>query len=308
MNLKNESSLRKCPKCGFQQPPKTRECRQCGLIFAKYQSRPTPSLALGFTEPAPGAVAAGPRISTIWKWLLALCLVLVGVSFFLKDRLPDPSDVVAPLFQEPVQTPTPKAPFRVEAGDQHYTITPRFQYELHGLVVSYHHTGSWWDIYHKAWQDFLNIKDLCVVWGENIDSGVYSRMKFKSGSWTCWYQWPDRETGALFDNASLSNNHLLAGNPEINRLIMTASIGDQVHFKGYLAEYANDATDFQRGTSTTRTDTGNGACETVYIEDFRILKRANSLWKMIFRYGWWLAGACLILWIVFAVREPYRAK
>jgi len=302
------SSLQKCPKCGFARPTTTRECRQCGLIFAKYQSRPAAGMLLDGSEPAANPPAAGWRTSRIWKWLLALCLVLLSASYFLKDRLPDPSDVVEALYQEPVQTPTQAAPFQVKTGDHSYTITPLFQYELHGLVVSLHHSGSWWDIYHKAWQDYLNIKDLCVVWGDNIDSGVYTRMKFKSGSWTCWYQWPDRETGALFDNAGLSNNHLLADHGEINRQIMAASIGDQVYFKGYLAEYANDATDFQRGTSTTRTDTGNGACETVYIDDFRILKRANSLWKMIFRHGWWVAAACLVLWIVSAVREPYRGK
>jgi len=56
---------------------------------------------------------------------------------------------------------------------------------------------------------------------------------------------------------------------------METSVGDQIYFKGYLAEYAHSNRTFTRGTSTSRTDTGNGACETVYVEDYQILRQAN---------------------------------
>ena len=39
--------------------------------------------------------------------------------------------------------------------------------------------------------------------------------------------------------------------------------------RGWLAGYSNDD-GFRRGTSTTRDDTGNGACETIYVDEFQI--------------------------------------
>ena len=60
----------------------------------------------------------------------------------------------------------------------------------------------------------------------------------------------------------------------------TVRVGDQVRFRGFLAEYAhrNKGQPFHRGTSTTRMDTGNGACETVYVTDLDILNRGGGLW------------------------------
>ena len=234
---------------------------------------------------------------------MAVWAVLMVVAYFQQRRLPGRSAIVDELYQAPVQTPVALAPFQVEAGDNSYTVTPLYQYELNGLVVSYHRSGTLWDIYHDAWQDFINIKDLCVVWGGNIDSEVYQRMEFKSGTWTCWYQWTDRATGALFDPTALSNNHLLAADPRINREILKATLGDQVYLKGYLAEYANDGSDFRRGTSISRTDTGNGACETVFVEEFKILKRAHPIWKWLSAKGWWVLLGCLALWVACVVRE-----
>ena len=47
--------------------------------------------------------------------------------------------------------------------------------------------------------------------------------------------------------------------------------------KGMLANYENQANNFERGTSITRTDTGNGACETVYVTDFSIVKKGQQV-------------------------------
>ena len=77
-------------------------------------------------------------------------------------------------------------------------------------------------------------------------------------------------------------------------------VGDQVHFRGYLAEYSHGG-GFKRGTSIVRTDTGNGACETVFVEDVEILKPGGGPWRklvwvavclfVIGIAGWWMLPA-----------------
>ncbi len=157
-----------------------------------------------------------------------------------------------------------------------------FATSLYGLVVSDHRSDSISDISHQRWQDYLNTKDLCVIWGKNIETGVFRRMKFSSQNFTCWYRYPDEETARLFSEDCLSNNHLLCADDRMAKIIRSVSKGDQIHFRGYLATYEQKANGFFRGTSTTRSDRGNGACETVFLTGFRIIKNNNPFWRAIF--------------------------
>ncbi|MFH2105301.1 MAG: hypothetical protein ABII72_03620 [Parcubacteria group bacterium] len=248
-------------------------------------------------------------VKRIFQIVLLLGIAGWTFSYFQKDKLPVSEQIDERLYQEPQQTETEVKPFPKQIGEVDYSIKPLFNYELHGLVVSFHNAESWWDYYHQEWNDFLNVKDLCVVWGENIKSGVYQEMKFESGSWTCYAEFKsgtNKVTWDKFQNSQLSNNHLLAGEEDINRKIMKAQTGDQVHFKGYLAEYSHSS-GFERGSSISRTDRGNGACETVYVTDFEIIKQGQEIWWYIYRYVRYLVLACLILLFAMMFRDPMRS-
>ncbi len=148
-------------------------------------------------------------------------------------------------------------------------IKPKYDYELTGVVVTYNNSDGFTDIWHHdKWKDFINIRDLCVIWGANVASGVYKKISFSSDSWTCWAQWRDPEVSTHFEFTALSNNHILTDNILIKKKLLEAEIGDVIYFKGVLAEYRNDAVGFSRGTSTSRKDSGQGACESVYIDEF----------------------------------------
>ena len=216
----------------------------------------------------------------------ALGLLLLAWSYTYKDDLPEPNFYQLGRLTEPRQSELQKRPFEVRAGDQSYRVDPKFRYELDGVVVSYHDSDSISDIYHDGlWSDFLNLRDLCVIWGDNVINGVYRDMHFNNTTWTCWAHWPDRTTGARFNSHQLSNNHLLADKDDIKRQIMKAEPGDQIRFRGYLSSYSNLGNGFSRDTSVTRTDRGNGACETVYITDFEIVSKANSGWRRLFGFA-----------------------
>jgi len=164
-----------------------------------------------------------------------ISLLVLAVSFFQKDRLPDKEIIDEKLYQEPIQTATEVAEFTVEKEGQKYRIKPLFNYELHGLVVSYHHSQGWWDYYHKEWGDNLNAKDVCVIWGSNIDTEVYQHMKYKSGSWTCYQEFKmgtDREVWSKFENNQGSNNHLLSDQGEINKKLWKLGQGTKFTSRG----------------------------------------------------------------------------
>jgi len=271
-----------CPQCDCYCAPDAKACA-CGYRFpvAGEAARPSPyarhkdallRLAVG---------AAGTK-SKVFRLGMLACLALWGLALFFADRLPPSGSIFPQLYNEPLQAGDGvPAPFQVTVKKVAYTVKPLFRYELWGLVVSQHRSDSLLDISHRRWNDFLNIKDLCVVWGRNIGSGVFRKMKFWNRDFTCMCEFPDEESARLFSASHLSNNHLLCAEKRLSRQILRARPGDQVHFKGYLAEYSQPANQFSRGTSTERGDTGDGACETVYVTEFRILKRANPVWRAL---------------------------
>lgn len=248
-------------------------------------------------------------LERLFKYLFILCACVAGISYVYKDDWPRPDYYDQSLLEPPLQTETDREPFSIEANGLQYTVKPKFDYELYGVVVSYSNADGFTNIWHhKRWKDFINVRDLCVIWGGNVESGVYKNMKFDSDSWTCWAYWPDQETGAAFKMNALSNNHIVADNDALKEKLMQAEPGDLIRFSGVLAEYVNHASGFTRGTSTTRNDTGQGACETVYVDEFEIVKKANPGLRQLTRTFSWLALLAFLGFIVCFMFSPPKSR
>ncbi len=227
--------------------------------------------------------------------LLVCGSVLFVAALWLRDATPPREQLRAEILDEPVQKPTHKAPFQTTVGGVTYTVKPLFSYDLHGLVVSRHAGDSWTDYLHRAWNDNINVVDLCVVWGDNVSSADLGAMSFSSGQFQCFWETKSEAAWKSFDQYQISNNHLLTDNPSVAKRLKDVRVGDQVRFRGYLSEYShNHGFDFKRGTSIVRTDTDNGACETVFVEDFDHLAQGGGPWRKLY----WVALGLLALGIV----------
>lgn len=228
--------------------------------------------------------------------LIALSLLLVVVSWLKKDALPAPYEIDRRLSAHPVQEPTSKKPFTIKANGEEYRIESLYSYQLCGLIVSYHHSSSFSDYYHSMWKDYINSKDIAVVWGDNARKGIYEKMTFRSGSWTAYFNFKpgtSPQDQARFDGTCFSNNHLIADDARIVRSYMSAGKGDQICLQGYLVNYADArGKNVVRHTSTTRDDMG---CEVIYVSDFKVIKKANVFWRFVHRLSFFLFGVLLFL-------------
>jgi hypothetical protein len=235
--------------------------------------------------------------------ILLVTIIAFFVSCFLKYKLPSRGVIDNYLYKEPEQKETNILPFEVNKENITYKIIPKYSYDIYGLIVSDYNSENWFDVAHK--KDPLNTKDICVIWGNNIKNDVYQKLKFSHGEFTCYVK---AKLGAdpsmvypLFSWEKGSNNHLLPKDNVVYSRIKEAKIGDQIHLKGYLVSYSvseNGTLIGTRGTSTIRTDNGNGACETIYVEDFQILKKANQFWRFIYSYSGYLIFLCLIALLI----------
>jgi len=226
-------------------------------------------------------------LSALRRWIsraFVASLFLFALAGWRKGRLVGPPEIRPELLREPVQAATDRAPFSFPYRGKECRVRPVAEYELWGLVVSHNNIHSMADIYHD--RSSVDTKDLCVVWGDNLQRDDYLRATFKSGPFTCYVTWTD---GVKLAMNEISNNHLITRDAAIRDAIAGVQIGDQVHLKGLLVDYQmEDWEKFWRRTSTTRNDSG---CEVVLVEELDVLQRGTPGWYAL----WHLSGALLVL-------------
>ena len=239
---------------------------------------------------------------------VAFLLCVVGATYLSLRAvpLPDLARIDRAITEaEPVQGASDRPPFTTTIKGYTYTLTPRATYAIAGLVVSQHRGDALLNLYHQA--DPGNIRDVCVVWGEDVTNGSYRKVTFWSGEFTCSYRWSGALTPA-FNPEKASNNHLIPADPVTAARIGAIHVGDQIRMTGLLVDYTvtKDGQEiFTRRTSLTRGDTGNGACEILYVTDLAVVVAGDHLRANAARYLWYAGLALLVgLAVVWLVRRP----
>ena len=234
------------------------------------------------------------------RLLIAISFVTLLASFWNRNELPGRIQYLPQILEEPSQTGTRKPAFDVRYNGVNYRVEPQFEYDLVGMIVSYrHHDGE--SRMHRRANDHLNMLDVCVIWGDNTANRRLNKIEFWNGIFTCNVSTRDQAAWDAFDMYQLSNNHLLSDNELIRDRVTDIRIGDQIRVTGYLASYESEDGG-KRGTSTTRLDTGDGACETLYVERFDIVQPATSYWRI----SMWASLAVLIASLALHFRQPYK--
>lgn len=205
--------------------------------------------------------------------------------------------VLDPALDEPPrQVEVDEPAVMLQANEFDYRVQPLYAYELTGLVVSFKRFRPGIGI-HDRWNDYINIADICVVWGENTRNVDLNAFEFWNLEFTCNYSTRSVADWESFNPDQLSNNHIITNDEGLKEEIRKLEVGDQIHLRGWLSEYRQPGGPI-RGTSTVRTDSGNGACETIYISEFRILDSMETGWRKM----WWaslfvLLAAAALWWL-----------
>jgi len=239
---------------------------------------------------------------TLRKYLLLVLLLGLGVGYFTRTRLGTVDQLQPETFAEPVQTPLTNAvPIQFDRTDYHYDVTPLFDYEISGLVV-HKMNYSWFTIDRS---ETIFPTDLCLIWGDNLKNQVHreATVRFSQDCRFCNVEW---RGNVPFNLQQLSNNHLLLNRPDLEKRLAAVLTGDQITLRGKLVNVKatltgkagrHDSAAVTWNTSTTRADTGAGACEVIYVEDVIIRQPANVPARYLFRVSLWGLGL-VGLWAV----------
>jgi hypothetical protein len=191
--------------------------------------------------------------------LLLVCAWLAADRFMFARPIARGPGVVAA--KEPVQQPVERsAPVFAKDG---FHVAALATFELEARVLRSKN-------YCCAGRDRLAPVDVAFGWGRMSDEAVLARIDVsQSGRFYYWrYDGappiPRREI-----ELSSANMHLIPATKAIERKLRDLRPGNVVALKGYLVEVQGDA-GFRWTSSLTREDTGNGACELVWVEAIEV--------------------------------------
>jgi hypothetical protein len=185
-----------------------------------------------------------------------LAIVLAGFTYgYLHRPLSYPPGVLVE--SDPQQIALSDAEAPIEHGDYHLKPLARFSLDariLHRKTYGYDRGAK------------LVPVDLAVGWGAMSDQAVLDRLKISQSMRFYWYEYQSPPIPKEQIISHSTNLHVIPATPAIASFCKSVRQGELVHLEGELVE----ATGPEIGTwrsSLTRTDTGNGACELMLVED-----------------------------------------
>ena len=161
--------------------------------------------------------------------------------------------------ERPVQADLQPSTFML--GD--YQLTRKASFEIRARVLSK-------EPYYLGRTADLAPIDLALGWGVMSDSAVLSQIEISQSA--RWYRTrydlppPIADKQIIFNS---SNMHMIPARKALERSLKKLREGDIVLIKGYLVDVDHDSGWYWH-SSMSRLDTGDGACELVYVESLSV--------------------------------------
>ena len=194
--------------------------------------------------------------------LLAFAAAVFGWNYVHRP-IEYPPGVLIP--SDPQQTATGDSP--ITYGD--FQLKPLAHFAIDARVL--HRKIYRWDR-----QASLVPVDLALGWGQMSDQSVLDRITITQSMRFYWFEYKMPPPISKDEIISHSTNlHVIPATPAIAAQCKAVRVGALVHLSGDLVEAAGPGIGTWR-SSLSRTDTGNGACELMWVADFSILSATGS--------------------------------
>lgn len=163
----------------------------------------------------------------------------------------------------------PTAPVQADRADLpsfragNYDILSATEFSLEARVLAT-------EAYRRGREAELSPIGLALGWGPMSDNAVLERLKISQGNRFYFYRWSDRPPIPLSEIIEHSANmHMIPATDNIKRRLDKVRVGQIVALSGYLVR-VQSSDGWRRNSSMTRRDTGNGACEVVWVKDLAV--------------------------------------
>jgi hypothetical protein len=192
-----------------------------------------------------------------WKLVLFASVIAYGAYQHFSNK-PIVHGEGAVANNQPINGKSNQAGFNVKG----YSITPLETFAIEARVLSAEH-------YSFGREADLSPVDLALGWGKMSDEAILKDIKISQSN--RFYYWrvdafpiPRREI-----ETQSANMHMIPADDSIASKLKSVKTGQVVKIKGFLVRA--DAPDgWHWRSSLTREDTGNGACEVVFVKEITV--------------------------------------
>jgi hypothetical protein len=192
-----------------------------------------------------------------WTRIFLLMLLAYGAYHHFSNRpIMHGNGVIASA--QPQQQPTSQA--KLSLND--FTITPLQSFEIEARVLSAEH----YSIGRAA--DLVPV-DLALGWGPMSDEAVLSKIDISQGNRFYYWHVDAYPIPREQIESNSANMHMIPATSTIEKTLKSIRAGQLVKLSGYLVEVST-ADGWHWRSSLSRTDTGSGACELVYVKSLEV--------------------------------------
>jgi hypothetical protein len=195
--------------------------------------------------------------------LAALCVV--GGYWYLHRPISYPSGIL--IADEPNQIDLPADTPSFRQGD--FRLKPLAVFAIDARVLNR-------KVYRFDKQSALVPVDVALGWGPMSDQHVLDQLDISQSMRFYWYHWKQQPPIPTPEIISHSTNvHIIPSTPAIAAQCKSLRTGALIHLTGDLVEASGPGISSWK-SSLSRTDTGNGACELMWVKEIAILKAEKS--------------------------------
>ena len=191
----------------------------------------------------------------IYSILLILIAITSSIGYIYAD-IHKPKEKIDSLknISEPIQVEYQNNKI-IEKGNETININMLYEYEITGRVTNIH------QYYNNEAFSRISPLDVSISWGKTANVKNHKKIKYTSIGDRKVYS--SYSYDAVYNSNELSNNHLIPKNDKIKKYLSLIKKNDYIRIEGYLVNVSSK--NWYSNTSTTRTDTGEGSCEIIYV-------------------------------------------
>ncbi|OQX94507.1 hypothetical protein B6I21_09375 [candidate division KSB1 bacterium 4572_119] len=195
----------------------------------------------------------------MWKNILPGVLILIFIYLLIPEKkISHGPGIIAAQVPQQVNLQNQKSFLH-----NNFWVTPLAKFSVEARVLS------------KNWHRFNRYRkivpvDLALGWGKMSDESILKEFKIYQRGMK--YYWSSK-TMPIPRKEIIShsaNMHIIPANEQIRKKMKKIRRGHHIKIRGYLVKIRGK-NGKNWGSSMTRTDWGNGACELVWVEHFEIL-------------------------------------
>ena len=200
--------------------------------------------------------------------IVFLCLFVPGCN-----NRPQPTGVEfdeIDTSREPFQTSiASQEPILIKVKRGDFRITPVAEYKIAALIVSN-------EFYSEGWNAKVSPVDLGLAWGKLADPEFRKYVSYNQSSrWLSFKVKADSPLDFAYIVGHASNHHIIPATQNIWYAVKAIKKKKKVILEGLLVNVAGnyEGKNVRWNTSLSRTDSGDGACEILYLTKARIVDK-----------------------------------